>query len=81
VTACEFAIPAAAQVLRNQLTNLDGALHLGTLPDAPCPSSDPNSDRVVDGYGLQGPLCDWDLWFPVDGSNFRPDNDWRSARQ
>jgi hypothetical protein len=81
VLACELAIPAVAQVLRDRLTRLDGALNLGTRPEAPCPSADVNGDRNVDGFGVVGPLCGWDLWFPVDGARFSPDNDWRSARQ
>lgn len=81
VLACEAAIPIVANVVRNQLTRLDGALHLGTFEGSPCASRDTNNDRWVDGYGTQSALCDWDLWFPTSGQRFEPDNDWLSVRQ
>jgi hypothetical protein len=81
VLACEAAIPIVAGVIRNQLTRLDGALHLGTFSDQPCASRDSNNDRWIDGYGTQSNLCLWDLWFPASGQRFEPDNDWLSVRQ
>ena len=81
VLACEVAIPLVAAVIRNQLQNLDGALNLGTYPDQPCAAVDGDSDRWVDAYGAQGTPCRWDLYFPISGNQFRPDNDWRSIAQ
>lgn len=80
-SACELAIPLVASVVRNQLTRLDGALHLGTFQNSPCASRDSNNDRWIDGYGTQSAVCDWDLWFPTSGQRFEPDNDWLSVRQ
>ncbi len=79
--ACELAVPLAAGLIRNQITRLDGALHLGTFSNAPCAGRDADSNRWVDGYGTQSNLCDWDLWFPASGQRFEPDNDWLSVRQ
>jgi|GEM_PF-1503323 len=79
--ACEVAIPLVAGVIRNKLKNLDGALNLGTFPDQPCVAVDGDGDRWVDAYGAQGTPCRWDLYFPISGSQFRPDNDWRAVGQ
>ncbi len=81
VLACEVAIPLVAGLIRRQLTDLDGALHLGTYADRPCPAIDGDQDRWVDAYGAIATPCAWDLHFPIGGSQFRPDNDWRSIAQ
>lgn len=81
VLACEAAIPLVAGLIRSQIQRLDGALHLGTFADRPCPAVDGEQDRWVDAYGAQATPCAWDLWFPVSGADFRPDNDWRSIAQ
>ena len=79
--ACEAAIPAAANLIRNQLASLDGSMHVGT-PDAQgCASYDGNSDRWVDSWGSPSVPCPWDLWFPYNSSTFSPDSDWRAVVQ
>lgn len=79
--ACEVAVPLVAELIRSQIRNLDGALNLGTYPDRPCAAVDGDGDRWVDAYGTQAAPCAWDLYFPVGGQQFRPDNDWRSIGQ
>jgi len=79
--ACEAAIPAAANLIRNQISSLDGAMHVGTPVGDGCPFYDGNEDRWVDAWGNASAPCAWDLSFPYNGSEFAPDTDWRAIVQ
>ena len=79
--ACEAAIPAAAGLIRSQLTGLDGAMRVGTPPGDGCPHHDGDGDRWVDAWGNASAPCAWDLSFPYGGSEFTPDTDWRAIVQ
>lgn len=79
--ACEAAIPLAANVVRNQLLNLDGEMHVGTPIGEGCRSYDGDADRWVDAWGTAANRCAWDLYFPTGSGDFSPDTDWRAVRQ
>ncbi|PKN58723.1 MAG: hypothetical protein CVU56_03965 [Deltaproteobacteria bacterium HGW-Deltaproteobacteria-14] len=79
--ACEAAIPAAANLIRNQLASFDGSMHVGTPDNQGCTSHDGDSDRWTDAWGSPSVPCLWDLWFPYASSTFSPDSDWRAVIQ
>lgn len=76
--ACEAAIPAAANLLRNRLLNLNGSISVAS--QGGCPSRDGDGDRWANGFGDANTPCRWDMAVPLSGSTFRPDATWRSEK-
>ncbi len=79
--ACEAAIPAAANLIRDRLAALDGAMTLGTPAGGGCRSHDGDDDRWIDAWGSAANPCEWDLYFPTSDGSFRPDSGWRAVRR
>lgn len=79
--ACNAAIPAIGNALRNQLLGLDGAMNLGTPAGAGCPAVDGNADRWIDAWGRQASPCAWHLFFPMSDGPFEPVTSWLSTLQ
>ncbi|TNF28354.1 MAG: hypothetical protein EP329_18015 [Deltaproteobacteria bacterium] len=80
-TACEAGIPAAASLIRNQLSKLNGPMSVGTPDGQGCASVDGNNDRWVDAWGTQANPCAWELTWPYNGETFAPDSSWRANVQ
>jgi len=79
--ACEAGIPAAANLIRNQLSKLNGSMSVGTPAGQGCASVDGNNDRWIDAWGTPSQPCPWDMTWPYNGQTFDPDSDWRAVVQ
>ncbi|MEC9072930.1 MAG: hypothetical protein VX938_11140, partial [Myxococcota bacterium] len=78
--ACDGAINAVGDALRNQLLALGGHLVVGTPDTTPCRGYDSTGDGWVNYLGTQAEPCFWDATFELNEGGFTPDTSWVGVR-
>lgn len=74
--ACESAIAAAGEWLRNQVVGLGGPLTIGTVPGAPCQALALGVDRWTTNLGTSTEPCAWEAHFATGSPPFSPESTW-----